>query len=53
MNSPVDITYKAEIYQNTNEQWKNINVSLSTGNLNQSNKAPSFNTELSFCKQML
>ena len=24
MNSPVDITYKAEIYQNTNEQWKNI-----------------------------
>ena len=45
MNSPVDITYKAEIYQNTNEQWKNINVSLSTGNLNQSNKAPAFNTD--------
>ena len=45
MNSPVDITYKAEIYQNTNEQWKNINISLSTGNLNQSNKAPAFNTD--------
>ena len=45
MNSPVDITYKAEIYQNTNEQCKNINISLSTGNLNQSNKAPAFNTD--------
>jgi len=45
MNSPVDITYKAEIYQNTNEQWKNINISLSTGNLNRSNKAPTFNTD--------
>ncbi len=45
MNSPVDITYKAEIYQNTNEQWKNVTVSLSTGNLNQSNKAPVFNTD--------
>ena len=40
MNSPVDITYKAEIYQNTNEQWKNINVSLSTGCLLYTSPSP-------------
>ena len=39
----VNITYKAEMYQNTNEEWEDIKISLSTGNLNQSNNAPSFN----------
>ena len=31
------------MYQNTNEEWEDIKISLSTGNLNQSNNAPSFN----------
>ena len=43
INDSVNITYKAEMYQNTNEEWEDIKISLSTGNLNQSNNAPSFN----------
>ena len=43
IHDSVNITYKAEMYQNTNEEWEDIKISLSTGNLNQSNNAPSFN----------
>ena len=42
INSPVNLTYKAKVFQNTNEQWSNIKLSLSTGKLNVSNKAPDF-----------
>ena len=42
IDSPINLTYKAKVYQNSNEYWENVNLSLSTGNLNQSNKAPSF-----------
>ena len=45
INSPVDLTYKAKIFQNTNEIWSNVQLSLSTGKLNKSNKAPSFQTQ--------
>ena len=45
IDSPVELTYKAKVYQNTNEEWSNIKLSLSTGKLNKSNKAPSFNTQ--------
>ena len=45
INSPIDLTYKAKIFQNTNETWSNIKLSLSTGKLNKSNKAPSFQTQ--------
>ena len=38
MNSPVNLTYKAKVFQNTNEEWSNIKLSLSTGKLNVSNK---------------
>ena len=44
-NSPIDLTYKAKIFQNTNETWSNVKLSLSTGKLNKSNKAPSFQTQ--------
>ena len=45
INSPIDLTYKAKIFQNTNEIWDNVRLSLSTGKLNKSNKAPSFQTQ--------
>ena len=45
INSPIKLTYKAKIYQNTNEEWSDIQLSLSTGKLNKSNKAPNFNTQ--------
>ena len=45
INSPVDLTYKAKVFQKTNENWENVKLTLSTGNLNQSNAAPAFNTD--------
>jgi uncharacterized protein (TIGR02231 family) len=45
IKSPIDLTYKAKIFQNTNETWDNVQLSLSTGKLNKSNKAPSFQTQ--------
>ena len=45
INTPIDLTYKAKIFQNTNEDWSNVQLSLSTGKLNKSNKAPSFQTQ--------
>ena len=45
INSPIDLTYKAKIFQNTNETWSNVQLILSTGKLNKSNKAPSFQTQ--------
>ena len=50
INDSVNITYKAEMYQNTNEEWEDIKISLSTGNLNQSNNAPSFNPNYLYAK---
>jgi len=45
INSPIDLTYKAKIFQNTNEIWSNVQLSLSTSKLNKTNKAPSFQTQ--------
>lgn len=42
IQAPVDLTYKAKVYQTSNENWENVKLSLSTGNLNQSNVAPTF-----------
>ncbi len=36
----IKITYKAKIYQNTGIEWKNIKLTLSTGDLNVNNKKP-------------
>lgn len=53
-NSPVDLTYKAKVYQKSNEDWNDVKLTLSTGNLNQSNAAPSFYTDyLSFYNNTL
>lgn len=44
INTPINLTYKAKVFQHSNEIWNNVKLSLSTGNLNQSNKAPRFHT---------
>lgn len=40
INSPVKLTYKANVYQNTGVNWEDVNVKLSTINPNQSNNKP-------------
>ncbi len=42
--SPINITYKAHITQNTGEDWENVNLTLSTMNPNLSNAKPVLNT---------
>ena len=37
---PVQITYKANVYQNTGEDWNDVRLRLSTGNPNRSNVKP-------------
>ena len=41
---PLQLSYKANIYQNTKEEWKNIPVTLSSSNPNRSNVAPELKT---------
>lgn len=40
VNSPVELTYKAQVYQNTGEEWKNVDLTLSTNDPNQSKIKP-------------
>jgi hypothetical protein len=41
---PLILSYKANIYQNTREEWKNVPVLLSSANPNRSNVAPQLKT---------
>lgn len=41
---PLTLSYKANIYQNTKEEWKNVPVLLSSANPNRSNVAPQLRT---------
>jgi len=41
---PLQLSYKANIYQNTREEWKNVPVTLSSANPNRSNIAPLLKT---------
>ena len=41
---PLLLSYKANIYQNTKEEWKNVPVTLSSANPNRSNVAPQLKT---------
>ncbi|MEX1190190.1 MAG: DUF4139 domain-containing protein [Bacteroidia bacterium] len=43
VNSQADITAKANVYQNTGDDWKNVNLSLSTGNPSRGNTKPQIN----------
>jgi uncharacterized protein (TIGR02231 family) len=38
--SPFQLAYKAEVYQNTREDWQNVQLSFSTTNPNQSGRVP-------------
>jgi len=41
---PLQLSYKANIFQNTKEEWKNVPVTLSSANPNRSNVAPQLKT---------
>ena len=40
INNPVEITYKAIVFQKSNENWKNVKLTLSTGNPAQGGSKP-------------
>lgn len=40
INKPVSIFYKANVYQTSGEDWKNVKLTLSNGNPNESGVAP-------------
>jgi uncharacterized protein (TIGR02231 family) len=43
LTEPITILSKANVYQNTGEDWKNVKLSLSTGNPNSNNTKPVLN----------
>ncbi|KXX69340.1 hypothetical protein AVL50_19645 [Flammeovirga sp. SJP92] len=40
INSPFDVVFKANIYQNTGIDWKDINISIASGNPSKDNTLP-------------
>ena len=44
IEDPIELTYKANIRQNTLEDWKNVRLKLSSTNPNQGNVAPQLQT---------
>lgn len=44
VNDPLDIIYNANIYQSTGENWKNVNLTLSTNTPSVSNSKPELKT---------
>jgi uncharacterized protein (TIGR02231 family) len=42
-NSPVKLDYRAQVFQNTGDDWKNVKLSLSTGNPSVSGTKPELN----------
>ncbi|XOV93368.1 MAG: DUF4139 domain-containing protein [Bacteroidota bacterium] len=44
ISSPIQLEYKAEVYQNTREDWKNVKLVLSNGNPNKGGVAPQLAT---------
>lgn len=44
LTKPVMISYKANIFQNTKEEWKNVELTLSSSNPNTGNIAPQLKT---------
>jgi uncharacterized protein (TIGR02231 family) len=43
VSSPINMLYKAQVIQNTGIDWKKVKLTLSSGNPNQSNQAPTVN----------
>lgn len=46
IQSPLTLTYKAEVFQNTGVDWKNVKLRFSNGNPNQSGVVPELNAWL-------
>jgi prefoldin subunit 5 len=44
VDQPLELKYKADIYQNTGVDWENVKLKLSNGNPNQSGVAPELET---------
>lgn len=44
LSKPVEISYKANIFQNTKEEWKNVELTLSSSNPNTGSIAPQLRT---------
>lgn len=44
IKSPLSLTYKAELYQNTGIDWKNVKLRFSNGDPNQSGMVPELST---------
>jgi len=44
VSEPVQLAYKANIMQNTKEEWKNVKLRVSSANPNQGNTAPQLKT---------
>ena len=40
---PIEMMYKAQVIQNTGIDWKKVKLTLSSGNPNQNNQAPTVN----------
>ncbi len=45
LKSPVKLHYKADVYNNSGENWDNVKLSLSSGNPNQGGTAPVLNPQ--------
>lgn len=45
MNTPIDLSYKAHVYQKTGKDWDNVQVTLSTGNPNVNVSKPNLGTK--------
>jgi TonB-dependent SusC/RagA subfamily outer membrane receptor len=43
ITTPINMMYKAQVVQNTGIDWKKVKLTLSSGNPNQNNQAPSLN----------
>ncbi len=44
IKKPLELTYKAEVFQNTGVDWKNVKLRFSNGDPNQSGVVPELNT---------
>jgi uncharacterized protein (TIGR02231 family) len=44
VEQPLSLTYKAEVYQNTGVDWKDVKLKFSNGNPNQNGTAPKLDT---------
>ena len=54
VSSPLSLNYKAEVYQNTGVDWKNVKLRFSNANPNQSGQAPNLEKwELNYARLSL